>query len=111
MDLSSHTRGTHLPSSSIRLVVRKENSRLEKYLICENPQCRFVISLRENNRFVQRSELILSACPECNSRWSGHCPFCFQTLEVVWQNKYPCCSHCAQPLRADGQSLREGVAD
>ena len=76
---------------------------LEEFLICENPRCRFLISLRDGNKLLRRADLILSACPECSNEWSSHCPFCIQTLEVIWQNKVPCCSHCNRPLKAEAR--------
>jgi hypothetical protein len=77
------------------------DSVLGEFSICTNRNCRFLVSLREGNKLLRRSDLILSACPECHHEWSGRCPFCVQTLEVIWQSKVPCCAHCNRPLKAD----------
>jgi hypothetical protein len=74
---------------------------MEEYLVCENPKCRFLLSLREGGRVYRRSEIPLSACPECSQKWSGHCPFCVQILEVIWRNGVACCLHCDRELRPD----------
>src|ERR1700676_954582 len=92
------------PSTS--LAVPKQSSRkgifrLEEFLICKNCKCRFLVSLREDNKLLPGEELFLSVCPECNHEWSGRCPFCDQTLEVIWQTKVPCCLHCNRPLRPE----------
>src|ERR1700681_2648743 len=93
-----------LPSASLAALQpsdHKVDSVLEEFLICTNRNCRFLVSLREGNKLLRREDLILSACPECTNEWSGRCPFCVQTLEVIWQSKVPCCSHCHRPLRAE----------
>ena len=79
--------------------VPKGEAGVEEFLICRNEECRFLISLRDGNRLLRRSELILNACPECNHGWSSRCPFCAQALGVVWRNEVPCCSHCSRPLQ------------
>jgi hypothetical protein len=76
-------------------------SRLEEFLICKNRKCRFLVSLRADNKLLSRAELIFSACPECNHEWSGRCPFCIQPLDVTWQSEIPSCSHCRKPLKPD----------
>src|SRR5260370_39079860 len=81
--------------------VRKGEDGVQEFLICSNEKCRFLLFLREGNNLWRRSELILSSCPECNHRWSSRCPFCVQPLEVVWQNKVPCCSHCSRRLQPE----------
>jgi hypothetical protein len=81
--------------------VRKGVSRLEEFLICKNQSCRFLVSLREDNKLLSRAELILSACPECNHEWSERCPFCLEILAVAWQSKTPSCAHCLRPLKPE----------
>lgn len=77
---------------------------MEEFLICENHECRLLISLREGNKLLGRADLILSLCPECDHEWSGRCPFCAQALEVNWQSKVPSCSHCRGGLRPDAHA-------
>jgi len=84
--------------------VRKGEDGVEEFLICSNEKCRFLLSLREGNKLWRRSELILSSCPECNHRWSSRCPFCVQPLEVSWQNKVQCCTHCSRPLQPEARA-------
>ena len=76
---------------------------MEEFLICENANCRFLVSLREGTRLYLRSELPLSACPECGKSWSGRCPFCDQTLDVIRRNDVPCCTHCGREFRPDAK--------
>ncbi len=84
-----------------RLSARKGVFRLEEFLICENQECRFLASLREDDKLTRRAEFILKVCPECHHEWSGRCPFCVQPLEVVWQSKVPSCSHCGRALQPE----------
>src|SRR6266850_1333998 len=84
-----------------RLPPRKGVFRLEEFLICKNPECRFLASLREDDKLMRRSEFIFKVCPECRQEWSGHCPFCVQPLEVVWLDKVPSCSHCGRALQPE----------
>jgi hypothetical protein len=93
-----------LPPTSLavpKLSFRKGVFGVEEFLICGNRECRFLISLREGNKLYRRAELILRVCPECNHEWSGRCPFCLQTLTVVWQNEVPRCSHCSRSLQPE----------
>jgi hypothetical protein len=101
MDSKSTTKFQAAPSSSRRdATVRLQGGfRLEEFLICNNRECRFLVSLRVDNKLFLRADLILSACPECNHPWSANCPFCLQALEVTWQEKVPCCAHCSKPLQ------------
>src|SRR2546425_11746762 len=77
------------PLAVRRLSARKGVVRLEEFLIFTNRNCLFLVSLREGNKLLRRSDLILSACPECNHKWSVSCPFFVQLLNVVWHSKVP----------------------
>jgi hypothetical protein len=95
-----------LPSASLAVLKpsdRKGDSVLEEFLICTNRDCRFVVSLWEGNKLLRRSDLILSACPECSHKWSGRCPFCVRTLEVAWRSRIPCCAHCSKALKPESR--------
>lgn len=85
------------------LSFRKGVFTVEEFLICRNRECRFLISLWDGNKLVRRVDLILSVCPECAHEWSSRCPFCLQTLTVVWQNNVPSCSHCRKSLQPEAQ--------
>src|SRR6267143_1319001 len=91
--------GTQILNAPVTPLILQGEDRVEEFLICTNEKCRFLLSLREGNKLWRRSELILSSCPECNHRWSSRCPFCVQPLEVSWQNKVQCCTHCSRPLQ------------
>ncbi len=66
--------------------VNFEGQVMERFLICKNPLCRFVIDLRtKENQVVQLSDLIISQCPDCGREWSSRCPFCLQALDVTWR--------------------------
>jgi hypothetical protein len=72
---------------------------MQEFLICENPKCRYLICLREGNKLIRHSDLPISACPECDSKWSGRCPSCAEVLKVSWRNNVPYCSHCKESLQ------------
>lgn len=74
---------------------------MENLLICKNPVCRYLIDLREGGTLLSPSELIVSVCPECGHNWSSCCPFCGNTLGVVWWAKNPRCSSCHRTLRPE----------
>ena len=76
---------------------------MQPSVICENSACRFLVSLREGNRVLRLSELIMSECPECGHRLSACCPFCQQILEVIWQGKVPRCSVCSRSLQKSAE--------
>jgi len=74
---------------------------MERFLICKNPVCLFLIDLREkDNRILRRPDLFIDECPECGREWSSQCPFCFRSLDVVWREQLPRCSHCLKELKA-----------
>jgi hypothetical protein len=104
MAVGSQLLAFELPPTSLavpRLSFRKGVFGVEEFLICGNRECRFLISLRGGNKLYRRAELILRVCPECNHEWSGRCPFCLQTLTVVWQNEVPRCSHYSRSLQPE----------
>lgn len=67
---------------------------MENYLICGNPSCRFVVDMQETRKPLRRSLSFLSECTECGSPWSSSCPFCAQTLSVIWRGHHAVCAHC-----------------
>ena len=71
---------------------------MENLLICENPKCRFVIDFQECNGTLPRSAPVVPECPECGHNWSSRCPFCLQTLAILWRNNLPHCSNCVRVL-------------
>jgi hypothetical protein len=89
------------PVAALRPSVRKGEPRLEEFLICTNPDCRFLVSLRDGSQLLRRADLILSTCPECNHEFSSRCPFCDLTLDVKWLSQVPCCANCSRPLKPE----------
>jgi hypothetical protein len=91
-----------LPASLgiVGLSARKGDFRLEYYLICTNPACRFIVNLREGGQELERSKLVIDECPECGNPWSSSCPFCDQSLEVVQRGSFSFCSRCGRSLQA-----------
>jgi hypothetical protein len=83
-----------------RLSVRKGDFRLEHFLICTNPGCRFIVDLREGAKVLERSRMVIDECPECGNPWSSYCPFCDQPLDVVQRGNLSFCSHCSRSLHA-----------
>ena len=75
---------------------------MEEYLICGNPKCRFLLSLREGSRLYSPSELPLRGCPKCGHSWSANCPFCGLPLESNVNENQPSCTHCGRSLLPEG---------
>lgn len=66
------------------------------FLICDNPECRFIVDLRVNGRTLNGTQFILKKCPLCGGNWSSTCPSCNQPLAVKMVNGLPhsaCCQH------------------
>ena len=42
---------------------------MERYFICNNPECRFVLDRRINGKSVDGAHLILKKCPACGGAW------------------------------------------
>ncbi len=69
---------------------------MERFLVCDNPKCRFVLDRRINGKFVDGAHLILKKCPACGGGWSSTCPSCTQALAVKLVGGLPysvCCNH------------------
>lgn len=71
---------------------------MEYFLICSNPQCRYLINLREGFRVFERSKLVIDECPECGHPWSSCCPFCGRSLETDSSRTPPRCAGCFRTL-------------
>ena len=55
---------------------------MERFLICNNPNCHFVLDRHINGKSKDGAQLILRKCPACGGSWSSTCPSCAQTLAV-----------------------------
>lgn len=66
---------------------------MERYLICENLKCRFVLDRRIDGKSLDGAA-ILKKCPACGGAWSSTCPSCSQTLAIKLAGELPhtvCC--------------------
>jgi hypothetical protein len=70
-----------------------------RFLICTNPQCRYLVKLQTGTQVLKRSEIILDECPECGHPWTSSCPFCGRSLKCDLEQIPHRCEHCAQSLR------------
>jgi hypothetical protein len=71
----------------------KEASPMERYLICENAKCRFVLDRRIDGKSLDGADIV-KKCPACGGAWSPSCPACSQTLAVKLVGELPhiiCC--------------------
>lgn len=73
---------------------------MDHFLICKNPNCRFVMDILIGGKTPARQQFVLSSCPECGSAWSTSCPFSGSTLVVQWLRGLPHCLCCSQRLLA-----------
>ena len=67
---------------------------MERYLICENPNCRFVLDRRINGKSLDGAQLLLKRCPACGGGWSSTCPTCSLELAIKLVGGLPhtvCC--------------------
>jgi hypothetical protein len=55
---------------------------MERFLVCNNPSCHFVLDRRVNGKSLDGAQLILKKCPACGGDWSATCPSCAQSLAV-----------------------------
>jgi hypothetical protein len=67
---------------------------MERFLVCNNTKCHFVLDRRINGKSVDGAHLILKKCPVCGGAWSSTCPSCMQTLAMKLVGGLPhavCC--------------------
>jgi hypothetical protein len=92
--------GYHRPPS-------KEVS-MPRFLICINPDCRFVLDRRLNGASLDGVQKILKTCPACHTDWSSLCPFCDHTLDVTFVAGRPVSACCGHTLRPETTSASPG---
>jgi hypothetical protein len=71
-----------------------------RFLICTNPECRFVLDRRINGAALDGVRKILKTCPSCRADWSSACPFCDRPFDVSFIGGLPqsaCCGHKLRP--------------
>ena len=65
---------------------------MERFLVCNNPKCHFVLDRYINGKDC--AHLILKKCPDCGGDWSATCPACMHALAVKLVGGMPhsvCC--------------------
>jgi predicted amidophosphoribosyltransferase len=74
---------------------------MDKYLVCSNPGCLFILDRRVNGTSLDGVQKILKTCPACGSDWSSSCPYCADPLTVNFVEGLPCSACCGHKLRAE----------
>lgn len=67
---------------------------MERFLVCNNRKCRFILDRRIDGRSQDAAELILKTCPACGGDWSSKCPSCSQAVAIRLIGglpQYVCC--------------------
>ena len=62
---------------------------MERFLICSNPKCHFVLDRRINGKSLDGAQLILKRCPARGGEWSSTCLSCTQALAVKFMDGLP----------------------
>jgi hypothetical protein len=68
---------------------------MTRFLICENPKCRFILDSHIDGHSVSGAQLIVKNCPVCGGGWSSTCPSCGQALAVKVLGGLPH-THCCE---------------
>ena len=55
---------------------------MERFLVCNNPKCHFVLDRHIDGKPSYGAQLILKKCPDCGGDWSATCPACEHPLAV-----------------------------
>lgn len=73
---------------------------MNRFLICDNPKCRFMLDRRLNGQSLDGVQSILKNCPSCGADWSSNCPSCGQALAVKLIDGLPHSSCCERKAHA-----------
>jgi hypothetical protein len=76
---------------------------MERFSVCKNPQCRFVLD-RGGSRDSAENQQFLKECPACGSGWSSACPFCNQSLDISFVAGLPISACCRRRPRAEARA-------
>jgi hypothetical protein len=71
---------------------------MERFMVCDNPGCRFILDRRINGKSRDGAQLVLKKCPACGGDWSAACPSCNQPLATKLVAGLPhsvCCDRSA----------------
>jgi hypothetical protein len=74
---------------------------MERFLVCKNPKCHFVLDRRINGKSPDGAHLILKKCPACGGEWSSTCPSCAQPLDMKLVRGLPHAVCCDRKLDAN----------
>jgi len=55
---------------------------MTRFLVCVNPQCRFLLDSRVDGLPRVAAQSLLPKCPACGGNWSATCPSCGQPVSV-----------------------------
>ncbi len=77
---------------------------MQRYLICDNPNCRFVLDRRINGKSLDGAQLLLQKCPACGGNWSSTCPTCSLTLAVKLVGGLPHTTCCERKPQAKARA-------
>ncbi len=77
---------------------------MERFLVCSNAKCRFVLDRRINGKSLDGAHLILKKCPDCGGEWSSTCPSCAQPLAMKLVAGLPQFACCERKPKAAAQA-------
>jgi hypothetical protein len=77
---------------------------MNHFLVCENPDCRFILDRRVNGGSLDGVRKIVKECPACGSNWSSLCPFCDRALTVNCVRGLPHAACCGRRLCAEARA-------
>jgi hypothetical protein len=72
---------------------------MDRYLVCDNPQCRHLLDRKINGEYFGEPQLFVKKCPSCGGNWSTVCPSCHQSLAVKSVGGLPHIACCQTPHR------------
>ena len=76
---------------------------MERFSICKNPRCRFVLDRRVLGE-LQKNPPSLSSCPACGDAWSSKCPFCDRDLTINFVGGLCHTACCGQKMRSEAKA-------
>lgn len=77
---------------------------MNHFLVCENPECRYILDRRVNGESLDGVRKIVKQCPECGGDWSSTCPFCDQALTISFVGGLPHSACRGHRLRAEARA-------
>lgn len=70
---------------------------MDRYVVCDNPQCRFLLDRRMNGSSLDGTQHVVRKCPSCGGNWTEVCPSCHQPLAVKTVDGLPHIACCQRP--------------